>query len=226
MNPKLDEKSGADHVELITETHRSSEDASGPLFVLCRLAPILAIAILGSSRCPPTLAFLTVLALSFVDFFVTKSHFGPGLVGLHWYCDRTQSPTFPFIVFHTQPFPFVATTGNSNLFWIGLLVSAVADAIMALLFLVAGRIIFVIGSIALLVLTVVNISGFVKCYNIAKISADRAARSLLLDQNVTFQAANEANASDTDGEEEPGAGKGVGGATAPQGEGDPSDGIE
>jgi hypothetical protein len=46
------------------------------------------------------------------------------------------------------------------------------------------------------------LSGFAKCYNLAKITADKAARSLLLDQSVKFQAAKDGNVSESGSEEE------------------------
>jgi hypothetical protein len=203
MVQRLDEKSGPDHLELITEAHRPSEDtASGALFVVCRFAPIVVAVILGAFGCATGPAFLITLPLNLLDFCVTKSHFGLGLVGLKWYFDRTESPIFPFLVFYSRPFPFVASTGNSNLFWIGLLASAVADIVLALFFVVAGRIAFVVISVIMLFLALLNISGFVRCHNIAKSTAEKAARSLLLDQNVSFQAAKEANVSDQASEEE------------------------
>jgi hypothetical protein len=200
MSQRLEEKVGS---ELITDIHRSSENSTlGPFFILCRLILITIVLILGVFGCSSGTAFLITLPLNFLDFYITKTLFGPNLVGLKWYFDRSESPIFPFLVFYSQPSPFVASTRNSNLFWIGLLVSVVIEAVLILFFLMAGKITFVLISIIMFILTAGNISGFIKCHNIAKITEEKAARSLLLDQNVTFQAANEGNPSDLESEEE------------------------
>jgi hypothetical protein len=174
-----------------------SEDHNlGTFFLLCRVIPITFLVILGLFRCPSVPAFFITLPLNFLDFYITKTHFGPKLVGLKWYFDRSESPIFPFLVFSSHPLPFVASTGNSNLFWITFLISTFVDGILVLFFLVAGKITFVMIAVIRFILTVGNMAGFLKCYNIAKISAEKVRRSLLLDQNVTFQAANEGNVSD------------------------------
>jgi hypothetical protein len=43
------------------------------------------------------------------------------------------------------------------------------------------------------VLNLINFSAFLKCYNTGREQADNVARTLLLDTNVTFQAAKDAN---------------------------------
>jgi hypothetical protein len=205
MSEKLDEKAGPDHVELITETYRPSEDThSGFFFVFCRTAPIILLVIVSFFRNPTVMSFSIIILSSFLDFYITKMHFGLSLVGLKWYLDRSECPTFPYIVFYARPFPFSPTIGISNLFWMVLLAAAVADAVLVLIFIVAGRGRFIAISALMLVLALLNITGFVRCHNLAKASGDRAARSLLLDQNVTFQAAKEANVSDAGSEEEEG----------------------
>jgi hypothetical protein len=181
----------------------AAESTSSPaFFIVLRLSPILASLILGMTNSSVALSALAVLVLGLLDFYLTKSHFGLGLVGLRWFVDRSESPNFPFLAYYSRPFPFVATTFDSNVFWVTLLLSAVLDA-LALVVLAAAR-----GwrwgliSVALLFLTLLNISGFIRCHNIAKMTADKAARSLLLDTSVTFQAANEVVHSESESDDE------------------------
>lgn len=182
-----------DQVELMTENKRLADiPISNGLFFTLRLGPVLLCLILGLAHASFVLSATTVLILAAADFWLTKNHFGLGLVGLRWSCDKRETPEFPFLVCYSRPFPFVASTLDSNIFWLGLLCAAILDIVLSLVFMVESPKWFVV-SLVLLSLNAMNFYGFMRCHAVSKTQADNAARTLLLDTSVTmFQAANEA----------------------------------
>lgn len=182
-----------DQLELITENKRFGDiPLSNGLYFALRLGPVLLCLILGLAHASFVLSATTVLIIAGADFWLTKNHFGLGLVGLRWSFDKTETPEFPHISCYSRPFPFVASTFDSNIFWLGLLCAAVLDVIITIVFLVDSPKWFII-TLILLALNAFNFYGFMRCHAVSKTQADNAARTLLLDTSVTmFQAANEA----------------------------------
>jgi hypothetical protein len=161
------------------------------------LAPIIVGLILALSNAPLSLSALLIWPLAFADFCLTKSYFGPGLVGLRWHINEAESSTFPFVVCFSRPLPFVASIYNSNIFWVSLLSSAMFDALLLVALAAARGFGWATFAVVLLGLTMLNILAFIRCYRIAKMAADMAARSLLLDASARFQAAGDVSPSGT-----------------------------
>jgi hypothetical protein len=178
---------------------------SAPSFIGLRLAPIVVTLILALSNVRLWVSALLILPLAFADFYLTKSHFGPLLVGLRWNIDASEAPNFPFLVCFSRPLPFVASTRNSNVFWVGLTMAAMLDALLLVVLAAARGLGWATLSVVMLCPTVLNILGFIKCYRIAKTTADMAVRTMLIDGSVMFQVA----LSDTLSDQQPGPGDGI-----------------
>ena len=180
--------------EIIRETPgKSSFGVSKPLFVCFRAAPLVIAFLLAYLRFQiiPS-ALLTILAC-LVDLFFTKEYFGLGLVGLRWYRNKDEKHQFPNLVFYSKPLPFVASTIDSNIFWLGLLLSNVGWVLFTIFFGFIYGFFWALICIICAVLNFCNFSAFMNCHNAGKEQADSIARNLLLDKNVSFQAAKEEN---------------------------------
>lgn len=179
----------------------SSIAVSKSIFIFLRIFPLVITFILSYFRIPIIVSFLLISVSCSIDLFFTKEQFGLGLVGLRYYRNKSEAPNFPNFVYYSKPLPFVASTIDSNVFWLGLIISPIGWAISSVfnLFLF-GFGWFLISFIACL-LNLLNFSAFMKCHNAGKEQADSIARTLLLDTNVTFKAAKEEDELSPDTEE-------------------------
>ncbi|OHT16548.1 hypothetical protein TRFO_13143 [Tritrichomonas foetus] len=194
----------SDQQELMTENERSSliPGTSKPSYIALRVIPLLSAFFLSYFHAPISISIIFVFIICFIDIYITKEHFGIGLVGLRWYRNKSESPKFPNIVYYSKPLPFVASTIDSNIFWLGLLLSPVGWIISAVFYC------YFYGSRWLLIccgaaaINLMNFSAFMRCHNAGKEQADSIARTLLLDKNVSFQVAKEENELSSTSEEE------------------------
>lgn len=177
---------------------------SKTVYLAIRVTPLIAAYILSTMKTPIVISALITFILSFIDLFLTKEYFGPGLVGLRYYRNQSEVPRFPNIVYFSKPLPFVASSADSNVFWVGLLFSTVGWTILCFIYILFSRFMWFLISFLITVVNIMNFSAFMKCHNVGKEQADSIARNLLLDKNVSFQAAKEENelSSDSDGNEE------------------------
>lgn len=172
-----------------------SESIGGYVFI--HFAPVLAFFLLSIFGFGFSFSIIVIIFLGIVDFYSTKNYFGLGLVGLKWYYNSSEEPKFPHFVFFSQPLPFVATTPNSNAFWLGLfLSSSLWGFLIFVCFLLVNAKWALLASF-MLCLSLINFWCFMQCHNLAKTKAENAARVLLLDPNVPFQQANELDNTDT-----------------------------
>lgn len=170
-------------------------------FIILRIFPLILTFILSYFKVPIIISVLIISLSCIADLFFTKEYFGLGLVGLRYYRNKSESPNFPNFVYYSKPLPFVASTIDSNVFWLGLILSPAGWAISALFYaFFFGIQWFFICFVACLI-NLLNFSAFMKCHNAGKEQADSIARTLLLDKNVTFQAAKEENELSPDTEE-------------------------
>jgi hypothetical protein len=194
--------SGSDGREVTTDFPQNHPSTSVSTYVLLRFFPPVAAFIAAYVDLSLLITVPIVLFIAIIDFYLTKSRFGIGLVGLQWYFNRSEAPDFPFLVFYCRPFPFIAKTLDSNIFWVGFLISIILDIVLAIIFTATWRMDWMTVSFALLGITGINFSAFLHCHQIGKIQAGNAARSLLLDTSVAFQKAKEFVQSDSQSEEE------------------------
>ena len=137
-----------------------------------------------------------ILGLILVALYFTNTQFAWTLIGIQLNFDKTKS--FPAVSISSRTFPFVASTINSNSFWLTLF------AITILLFFVSIYYLFSPSKIyGLLLLTgfishVINLHFYIKGHNEAKDEADAAARSMLLDATVAFQTVDKNLSDDED----------------------------
>ena len=165
---------------------------SSNVYVVMRLAPPVSFLVLGLTNREFLLSAVASILLVVADFYLTKNYFGMELVGLRWQVDPNEAPQFPFVVFDARPFPFVASTSDSNVFWLFLVISTVLDFVLFVVFAALGRGGWVLIAALATALCVVNISAFMRCHQMSRAQADSAARTLLLDTSVTmFQAAKD-----------------------------------
>jgi len=135
------------------------------------------------------------LTLYLISFFAVRSYFGYHLVGLSWYFDFKNANSFPFIYYYSRPVPFVATTTNSNVFWLSLFGINIVSIVLSIISLFLGVIPWFITFLIVFILGIFNLSRFIKCHNVAKEKVDEIARSLLLDTG-DFQNVSESLSSD------------------------------
>lgn len=137
------------------------------------------------------LSFLLISAAGICDFILTKNYFGLGLVGLKWYLNPIEASRFPYIVYFARPLPFVASTINSNAFWLGLFINFGSWILLILISVVIGGLKWIFLCSMMFILSLINFWGFMKCHNFQQSKADDAIRTVLLDTTDAFQAANE-----------------------------------
>lgn len=161
-------------------------------FILLRLAPPILFLVLGLTGQSFILSAIAILLLILADFYLTKSCFGLELVGLRWQIDPTEAPQFPHVTFYSRPFPFVASTTDSNIFWLFLVTGTILYFTLFAVFAILGRLGWVLLSLFATALNVITITAFMRCHQVSRAQADSVARTLLLDTSVTmFQAAKE-----------------------------------
>ena len=137
------------------------------------------------------LSLIIVLITGIFDFILTKNYFGFGLVGLKWYFNPSEATNFPYIVFFSRPLPFVASTIDSNAFWLGLFINFGLWIFLTLISFAANGFGWIILCGIMFILSLINFWGFMKCHNYQQSKADDAIRTVLLDTKDAFQAANE-----------------------------------
>lgn len=169
----------------------SSLGVSKPAFIFLRIFPLIITFILSYFRIPIIISTLLITISCIIDLFFTKEHFGLGLVGLRYYRNKSESPKFPNFVYYSKPLPFVASTIDSNIFWLGLILSPIGWAISSVFYAFLFGIDWFFICLLACILNLLNFSAFMKCHNAGKEQADSIARTLLLDKNVTFQTAKE-----------------------------------
>jgi hypothetical protein len=162
-------------------------------YVTFKVVPMIFCSMLGASVFADQWGYqLLLIAFGILDFLMTRNYFGLNLVGLKWYFDRSEAPDPPYIVFFSRPFPFVASTFDSNIFWVGLLVTCVIYLILAFALTPSKGLKWLFFCLFHLFLNLVNLWGFMKCHKLSKQLAENVARGLLLDASVAFQPAIEA----------------------------------
>lgn len=137
------------------------------------------------------LSLIIVLITGIFDFILTKNYFGFGLVGLKWYFNPSEATNFPYIVFFSRPLPFVASTIDSNAFWLGLFINFGLWIFLTLISVAVNGFGWIVLCGIMFVLSLINFWGFMKCHNYQQSKADDAIRTVLLDTKDAFQAASE-----------------------------------
>ncbi|OHT10911.1 hypothetical protein TRFO_19584 [Tritrichomonas foetus] len=196
-------QSSQDTDKLIKQDESKGTGSSIGLYLVTRFTPVILCFIFISIHFNFVFSAFILSILGLFDFLLTKNYFGIGLVGLKWYFSSSEAPKFPYIVFFSRPLPFVASTVDSNAFWLGLFVGSGSWIIAGAVGMFIGGTKWFILCIVLLVATLLNFWGFMKCHNLAKLKAEDAARNLLLDTTVTFQAANELAGGDSSSSSSP-----------------------
>ena len=134
-----------------------------------------------------------------ISFYATMKYFGPILVGYKWSIDLKIK--FPYIATEINPSSENVDVSDSDLFWISLVGSNCLWFALAVIYLVTGK-----GrGILILIIWVadaVNAFGFMKCHSQSRQQADNAVRSLLLNANASFPAAQDIDGSESDEAEE------------------------
>lgn len=163
-------------------------------FLFTHFLPVVLCFMLSILKFNFFLSFIAILIVEICDFLLTKNYFGYGLVGLIWYFNPSETSKFPYIVFYSRPLPFVASTINSNAFWLGLFINSGAWILVAMISAALNGFKWILLCILMLILTLINFWGFMKCHNFQQSKADDAIRTVLLDTTDAFQAANELGA--------------------------------
>lgn len=193
----------SDQEELINDSpNLFFKSVSKPFFIVCHLLPIALGIIWCYIHCNPAIPLFVTVIIELVKLYYTKEYFGLGLVGLKWYFDKTEQPSFPHIVYYSRPLPFVPATFDSNLFWIMLLTSSITSIILTIVYFMVFGWRMRILAIIITVINFWNVSAFMKCHNAGKEQADSVARTLLLDTNVSFHPAKEFDEQSSSEEEE------------------------
>ena len=168
-----------------------------PFFMLVHFTYLIILVFFKNSL-NPFLKGILILALVFLANYLTNTSFSWTMVGIQLKFDKNKP--FPFVSISSRSLPFVASTVNSNAFWLTLLISTIALFLYSIINLITqekayGAILFVSFLVNL-----VNLHFYIKGHNEAKDEADAATRSMLLDATVAFQTV-EKNLSDEDDDE-------------------------
>ena len=141
-----------------------------------------------------------ILVLILIALYFTNTHFSWTLVGIQLKIEKKKS--FPSVSILSRSLPFVASTINSNSFWLTLFASTILLFFISIYHIFSPSkvygILLLIGFIA----HSVNLHFYVRGHNEAKDEADAAARSMLLDATVAFQTVDK-NLSDDEDEKKP-----------------------
>lgn len=173
------------------EESSNSCSSSAGIFLFIHFLPIITCFLFSLMKFNFYLSFLIILILGIGDFILTRNYFGYGLVGLKWYFNPSEASNFPYIVFFSRPLPFVATTIDSNAFWLGLFINFAMWVLLVLLSAGINGFNWMLLCGIMLILSLFNFWGFMKCHNFQQSKADDAIRTVLLDTTDAFQAANE-----------------------------------
>lgn len=150
-------------------------NASGPLLMLS-----------FGSVSPFIIGPLTLLLVVLATYF-TKNTFSWSLVGIKYYIDKNQQPTFPHIIYSSRPLPFVATLSNSNAFWLTLFFSNVIFILLLFSSLFSSNYSKMLFIFVIEFVNAANLQLLVVCHGRTKTASDAVARNLLLDPHVEFQ---------------------------------------
>ncbi|EAY02488.1 hypothetical protein TVAG_020410 [Trichomonas vaginalis G3] len=130
------------------------------------------------------IVFAILMMLEVLQFFSTKNISGLHLVGLKWNFMKPNE-NGDYVEYYVRPPPFIPSTSQSNLFWLGFFISIVYWVCSSIIYVIFMRFVVLASCLIILFFELLNFYFFAQAHLYAKQASENEIASKFFDVGPT-----------------------------------------
>lgn len=150
------------------------------VYVMIKVLMIFIFCLVSALVDNPGITIVTLVSVGVLQFLAIKNISGLHLVGLKWNLIKPNE-NGDYVEYYVRPSPFIPSTYQSNIFWIGFFLIIIFWICMAIFLLIFAKFSRALSAVINLTLEFINLYFFARAHNYAKQASENEIASKFFD---------------------------------------------